>query len=322
VYGAGQRPASRAGQVFERVLQQTREDVPIPVCPYALMPNHWHLLLWPEPKATTQGQGRKDANDARLFTNIEPVPLPAPSILCGRPGVVTVNVDKIDAGRRRMWKAICLLALTTIVLLALPLGCELFNQRMREQLLEGHERLQERHLADLVAEVQSRKTNAIHLYDIQDTDEFLKSIEVLRGLNELEVDSSDVTDSGMKHISRMPDLKALRLFHLQITDAGLETLKTHHGLEELEVTPNEASNVSIPTILALPNLRKLKLCNPHGEAWIEFALTELKQATKLRELILVGTTFSAADIADLRQSLPDCVVKTNAVNSIKQFGPS
>jgi len=40
----------RAGdfQAFERVLQETRDETPMRICAYALMPNHWHLLLWPQ----------------------------------------------------------------------------------------------------------------------------------------------------------------------------------------------------------------------------------------------------------------------------------
>jgi len=33
---------------FERVLQETRELTPMRVMAYCLMPNHWHLLLWPQ----------------------------------------------------------------------------------------------------------------------------------------------------------------------------------------------------------------------------------------------------------------------------------
>jgi putative transposase len=32
---------------FERVLQATLEIVPVRLLAYCLMPNHWHLVLWP-----------------------------------------------------------------------------------------------------------------------------------------------------------------------------------------------------------------------------------------------------------------------------------
>jgi REP-associated tyrosine transposase len=33
---------------FIRVLAQTLETTPMRICAFCLMPNHWHLLLWPE----------------------------------------------------------------------------------------------------------------------------------------------------------------------------------------------------------------------------------------------------------------------------------
>ena len=35
-------------QAFEQVLQDTLNQSPMRICAYAVMPNHWHLLLWPE----------------------------------------------------------------------------------------------------------------------------------------------------------------------------------------------------------------------------------------------------------------------------------
>ena len=35
-------------QAFEQVLQDALDQSPMRICAYAVMPNHWHLLLWPE----------------------------------------------------------------------------------------------------------------------------------------------------------------------------------------------------------------------------------------------------------------------------------
>ena len=34
-------------RAFETVLREARSIVPVRICAYALMPNHWHLVLWP-----------------------------------------------------------------------------------------------------------------------------------------------------------------------------------------------------------------------------------------------------------------------------------
>ena len=33
---------------FERVLESALEAVPVRLLAYCVMPNHWHLLLWPQ----------------------------------------------------------------------------------------------------------------------------------------------------------------------------------------------------------------------------------------------------------------------------------
>ena len=35
-------------QAFEQVLRDTLDQSPMRICAYTVMPNHWHLLLWPE----------------------------------------------------------------------------------------------------------------------------------------------------------------------------------------------------------------------------------------------------------------------------------
>ena len=35
-------------EAFERIVEKTLETRPMRILAYCLMPNHWHLLLWPE----------------------------------------------------------------------------------------------------------------------------------------------------------------------------------------------------------------------------------------------------------------------------------
>jgi len=35
-------------EAFERAIEQTLETCPLRICSYLLMPNHWHLVVWPE----------------------------------------------------------------------------------------------------------------------------------------------------------------------------------------------------------------------------------------------------------------------------------
>ena len=40
------KPADYAA--FERAMEKTLETCPLRICSYVLMPNHWHLVVWPE----------------------------------------------------------------------------------------------------------------------------------------------------------------------------------------------------------------------------------------------------------------------------------
>lgn len=35
-------------EAFERVLSETLQKAPMRICSYCVMPNHWHMLVWPE----------------------------------------------------------------------------------------------------------------------------------------------------------------------------------------------------------------------------------------------------------------------------------
>lgn len=35
-------------EAFERTIEKTLQSRPMRICSYCLMPNHWHLVLWPE----------------------------------------------------------------------------------------------------------------------------------------------------------------------------------------------------------------------------------------------------------------------------------
>ena len=51
-------------QAFEIVLRETVDESPMLICAYDLMPNHWHLLVWPESDAELARVGRHDGAGA------------------------------------------------------------------------------------------------------------------------------------------------------------------------------------------------------------------------------------------------------------------
>ena len=41
---------------FEKVMAETMERVPMRIISYCLMPNHWHLVLWPKKREERRGR--------------------------------------------------------------------------------------------------------------------------------------------------------------------------------------------------------------------------------------------------------------------------
>jgi Leucine-rich repeat (LRR) protein len=88
-----------------------------------------------------------------------------------------------------------------------------------------------------------------------------------------------ISDQGIAHLRKMPQLEYVWLSDTGITDAGAAHLV---GLKQLNNLVYSSTRVG------------------HG------AVPFLKQMTSLRHLNVVGTQMTAADIAELRQALPQC----------------
>jgi putative transposase len=44
---------------FEAILAETLAKVPMRICGYCLLPNHWYLVLWPEHEGDLAATNRK-----------------------------------------------------------------------------------------------------------------------------------------------------------------------------------------------------------------------------------------------------------------------
>jgi hypothetical protein len=85
------------------------------------------------------------------------------------------------------------------------------------------------------------------------------SAEQLSGcldLKYLYLNISPITDSGVKHLARLPKLSSLELTGTQVTDAGLEHLATLPKLESLYLDETKISKEAAMKLMRrMPNLR-------------------------------------------------------------------
>ena len=100
-------------------------------------------------------------------------------------------------------------------------------------------------------------------------------------------DGTNVTDTDLKHLEDLPQIRTLGLSKTRITDAGLENLK------------------------GLTQLHWLRLRNTQIT---DAGLEHLRNLTQLRHVDLRGTQVTENGLQKLRQELPNCLVQSDHDN--------
>ena len=103
----------------------------------------------------------------------------------------------------------------------------------------------------------------------------------------MEFHGTEVTDTDLKHLEDLPEIRSLGLSKTQITDAGLENLE---GLTQLQWLRLQNTQI---TDAGLEHLRKL---------------------TQLQCVDLGGTKVTENGLQKLRQKLPNCLVQSDHDN--------
>jgi hypothetical protein len=165
-----------------------------------------------------------------------------------------------------------------------------------------------------VARVRRGSQNYVDTYSTINTDKLLASIEGLKGLKRLVLWHNDVTDAGMDQLSKFPDLDKLEIYDVDITEAGISKLSKCPNLKALYYSPHGANHAGVAAVLELPHLQKLVLFSDFDDEELSLVLTQLEQATNLKELTLVGgAAYSEERVAPLREKLPNCEIKRRSI---------
>ncbi len=129
-------------------------------------------------------------------------------------------------------------------------------------------------------------------------DSQLAHVARLAELEDLSIAAYNVTDTGMKYLSALTNLKQLSLIEAeQVTDAGISHLSTLTWLEVLSISG--ALQVRDAGMVHLRPLRRLKKLNLAGTRVTDEGLMHLARLTVLEELDLWGTDVTGAGLAHL-----------------------
>jgi hypothetical protein len=90
-------------------------------------------------------------------------------------------------------------------------------------------------------------------------DREVQSLTAFSELRRLEIGGSDVTDSGLAALEKLPFLRRLSLQGALISDDALPVLAQVRDLVELDLDDTDVSNVGLKELLSLRHLRRLSL---------------------------------------------------------------
>ena len=136
----------------------------------------------------------------------------------------------------------------------------------------------------------------------------------LKRLGGLHLSGSKITDAGLVHLRKLPNLYYLTLQEVAITDDGLRHLEGL-GIEELALPMTQISDRGIIHLARMPALVRLNLALT---GVTDAAIPDLAKLKNLRALCLSGTSVSDAGCRKLRNALPNLkyLVDPSAAGSI------
>ncbi len=138
------------------------------------------------------------------------------------------------------------------------------------------------------------------------TDAGVRHLRYLTNLERLSLGFTGITDRSLEEvICNLTNLRALGLEGTSVTDAGMVYLSRLGSLEDLWSAGTRVGNEGVRSLSGLPSLRKLRIQRTGVD---DGAVPWLSQITSLEYLGLTNTQVSPAGIAQLRQSLPNCLI--------------
>ncbi len=125
-----------------------------------------------------------------------------------------------------------------------------------------------------------------------------KDLELLEGLpiKKLNLFRTAITDSGLEHLSKLPQLEELDLGITKITDEGVKLLKQFPSLKTIRLTRTAITDAGVSELSRCPNLTWIGLVNCDGVTGT--TLGDLKRLKRLYMLNLARSGFQGKNIKE------------------------
>lgn len=116
-----------------------------------------------------------------------------------------------------------------------------------------------------------------------------------------------LTDRGIRQLSAFDRIKSLRLARADLEDRHLEIIGQLRTLEGLNLNGNRLTDAGIPALSGLPRLVTLELCS-HPKI-SNAGLRQLGKLPMLSELIVMGSSATADEVAAIHRTRPDLIIE-------------
>jgi Leucine-rich repeat (LRR) protein len=172
-------------------------------------------------------------------------------------------------------------------------------KRLRELRLSGTKvtDIGIRHLADLP------ELYLLYLAGTAVTDKGLRSLKSIRSLEQLNLHGTAVSGEGLRDLDQ---ITWLDLAQTHITDADVKKIKGLR-LERLNLGATKITGEALRDLAEMKSLKNLEISNC-GNGIGDADLVHLRSLADLSVLDLRGTNVTAAAVAELQGSLPDCKI--------------
>ena len=220
-------------------------------------------------------------------------------------------------GRKRRWFQFSLRTLLILVTIGCVGGGWWLNRAFRQ-------RAAVRRFYELTADRQSHRHDApvTMCYRYQGKDQYYKPIipkwlhwlrdmigeECFGEVTGVQLLDTTATDEDLKHLAVLPGVERIWLARTKITDEGMPLLKvcpklTFIGLDQTPVTDDGISHLT-----AFRDLESLSL---NGTKITDAGLEHLARLPRLKELWLRNTAITDAGYQELQAALPDCQIQAD-----------
>jgi tRNA A-37 threonylcarbamoyl transferase component Bud32 len=138
------------------------------------------------------------------------------------------------------------------------------------------------------------------------TDAGLRHLTRLPQLETLVLTGGSVTGEGLRHLAGLPALTWLDLSRTSLTDGGLAALVDFRALESLLVCQTKVTDRELKQLRRISKLKHLDLS---ATAVSDVGVPSLCDLSKLERLTITGTRITPRGAESLRTALPKCAVE-------------